>query len=92
MNMENKMILTGMTVNEIAEVLLEGIKEFLIQTSIEKENEEELLTISETCELLRVNKTTLWKHSKNGRLKKYGIGNRVYYKKNEVLASIISIN
>jgi hypothetical protein len=53
--------------------------------SIEDSNEDMLLSRAETAELLKIKFTTLWKHTKSGRLTCYGIGNKVYYKKNEVL-------
>lgn len=45
----------------------------------------ELLTSDETCEFFSFNRTTLWKHTKSGKLKSYGIGNRVYYKRSELV-------
>lgn len=51
-----------------------------------------LLSRKEACELLKINFTSLWKHTKSGKLKSYGIGNRVYYKKEEIMRSITRIN
>jgi hypothetical protein len=91
--MENKMIITGMTINELAQAIFEIFKEYITQQALSNSEEnDDLITIPETCKILRINKTTLWKHTKSGRLTKYGIGNRVYYKKTEVLASIVKIN
>lgn len=56
------------------------------------DDEEILLSRLETAKLLKINFTTLWKHTKTGKLKSYGIGNRVFYKKEEVLQSITRIN
>lgn len=50
--------------------------------------EPELITRDEVCTLLNFNKTTLHKHTKSGRLKSYGIGNRVLYKRSEVLEAV----
>lgn len=78
------------------EVILEKLEK--IQRAIEKlntpsiDNEEILLSRIETCELLKINFTTLWKHTKSGKLTSYGIGNRVYYKKGEVLNAVKKIN
>ena len=72
---------------------LESIERAIAKINIPAKNESEtLLTRKETCELLKINFTTLWKHTKSGKLKSYGIGNRVYYKKAEVLQSITRIN
>jgi hypothetical protein len=78
------------------ELILEKLER--IEIAIEKLNtpakndSETLLSRKETCELLRINFSSLWKHTKSGKLKSYGIGNRVYYKKEEVLNSITRIN
>jgi len=79
-----------MSIEELANALIS----FITQTSEvnNSSTDEELLSRTEACKLLSINKTTLWKHTKNGRLKSYGIGNRVYYKKHELLSSIIQIN
>lgn len=48
-------------------------------------NPEELLTREQTCELLQINLSTLHIWTTKGKLKAYGISNRRYYKKGEVL-------
>lgn len=51
----------------------------------------ELMTRKETADYLKINTTTLWHWTNKGKLKSYGIGNRVYYKRNEVIESIAEI-
>ena len=78
------------------ELILEKLER--IEIAIEKlnappKNEDEIiLSRLETAKLLKINLTSLWKHTKSGKLKSYGIGNRVFYKKNEVLKSLTRIN
>lgn len=78
------------------EIILEKLNS--IEKAIEKlnapkdNNEEILLSRIETCELLKINLSSLWKHTKSGKLTSYGIGNRVYYKKEEIMGSITKIN
>lgn len=78
------------------ELILERLER--IEIAIEKlnappKNEDEIiLTRLETAKLLKINLTSLWKHTKSGKLISYGIGNRVFYKKDEVLKSLIRIN
>ena len=78
------------------ELILERLER--IEIAIEKlnappKNEDEiLLTRLETAKLLKINLTSLWKHTKSGKLISYGIGNRVFYKKDEVLKSLTRIN
>jgi len=78
------------------EIILQKLNS--IEKAIEKlnassnNNSNTLLSADETCELIQIKRTTLWKWSKNGRLTSYVLGNRVYYKKAEVLNSIQRIN
>jgi len=51
----------------------------------------ELLTRAEVANLLNISIATLWNWEKQGILKKYGIGGRVYYKKSEILESLVEI-
>ena len=41
--------------------------------------------------LLKINLSTLWRWTKDGKLNAYGIGNRIFYKKDEILNSLIKI-
>lgn len=85
----SQIFLNGITVEQLAE-LLTPIVQSLISNQAFAENV--LLTREEVCKLLSFNKTSLWKHTKSGKLKSYGIGNRVYYKRNEVLAAVKPLN
>ena len=51
-----------------------------------------LLTREETAEMLKINLSTLNEWVKKGYLKVYSIGYRRYFKEEEVLNSLISIN
>jgi excisionase family DNA binding protein len=48
----------------------------------------EYLTRSELAEMLKCDISTIHNWTKKGKLKPYGIGNRVYYKRNEVESSL----
>jgi hypothetical protein len=87
--MTEKLFLCGITIEELANALKEILT---VPTTVNTRNEDELITREEACKLLSINKTSLWKHTKSGRLKSYGIGNRVYYKYNELLESIKPLN
>lgn len=65
----------------ITKNVLDGLKIRFKELQNKKE-QEILLTRTETAEYLKINSTTLWNWTKNGKLKAYGIGNRVYYKMN----------
>lgn len=90
MFMTAKIFLQGITIEQLAEALKP-----LVQSTEPKQQtstEDEFLTREEVCTFLNFNKTTLHKHTRSGRLKSYGIGNRVLYKKSEVLEAVKPIN
>jgi excisionase family DNA binding protein len=86
--MNNQIFLNGITLEQLAEALAP-----LIQTSQSALSQQsELIGRKEVCEMLGINLTSLWKHTKSGRLTSYGIGNRVLYKRSEVLEAITPLN
>ena len=77
--------------DEFKQIIKEAIKEELLEVrkKLEDKNSEILLTREETCEFLKINSTTLWHWTKNGKIDCYGIGNRRYYKKEDLLKSLV---
>lgn len=53
---------------------------------------EQLLTREQTASLLQVDLSTLWAWTKQGKLKSFGLGNRVYYKRSQIEESLIPLN
>ena len=88
--MNTQIFLNGITIEQLAEALQQLLS--IQVTNGLKQNENLLLTRDEVCAMLSFNKTSLWKHTKSGKLKSYGIGNRVYYKKDEVLNAVKPLN
>lgn len=88
--MDTQILLNGITLQQLAEAL-KPLLETLTQNE-QQPHEKEFITRDEVCKLLSFNKTSLWKHTKSGRLKSYGIGNRVLYKREEVLQAVKPIN
>ena len=86
--MNNQIFLNGITVQQLAQML----QPLLVVKTEEVIAENPFLTRDEVCKLLSFNKTSLWKHTKSGELKSYGIGGRVYYKRDEVLQALKPIN
>ena len=84
--MEAQIFLNGITVEQLAEALKPLLGN--VTTNEPKQPENDLMTREAVCKLLSVGKVTLWKHTKTGKLKSYGIGNRVMYKRNEVLEAV----
>jgi len=52
---------------------------------------DELLTIEEAVDLLKISKPTLWRWCKTGKLNKLAIGGRRYFRKTELLNSLKSM-
>lgn len=92
--MENAIMLHNLTPRDLEELITRVVKEQLQEfvKNVPTENPDELLTRAEACALLKINMTTLWNWSKKGRVISYGIGNRVYYKRGELMGSLIRIN
>ena len=89
--MEKSILLHNLTPDDLKQIIKEvfqsefnDFKKYLVAYEPEK-----LLTREETCELLKINSSTLWHWTKNGKVTCYGIANRRYYKKNELLEQLI---
>ena len=54
----------------------------------EKYENEDLMTREEAAKFLKINLSTLYYWTKNGKLNSYGIANRRYYKKSEILTCL----
>ncbi|WP_028871010.1 helix-turn-helix domain-containing protein [Psychroserpens burtonensis] len=86
--MKKQILFQGTTLNELVELLAESNKSQVLELFRKlnnKEDQTELLTRTEACELLKIDSSTLWAWSKKGKIKAYGISNRRYYKRTELL-------
>ena len=81
-----------LTKDELKGIISNSIQEVIKKSSVKEKKEEELFTRDEASNLLKINLSTLWRWTKDGKLSAYGIGNRVFYKKDELLKSLIKIN
>lgn len=77
-------------VQEMTSIIRKELEE--LKDSFQPKEPEEYLTRKETAALLKINITTLYNHTKTGKLKSYGLGNRVYYKRSEIESRIIPLN
>jgi excisionase family DNA binding protein len=85
-----QIIIQGYTLEQLAEALKPLLHQ---QTQTETVPDlEELLTRKQACKLLSVCLSTLDKHTKNGNIKNYGIGNRILFKRKDLLECIQPIN
>lgn len=56
------------------------------QKSLQKDDD--LLTRDEACKFLKIDSSTLWAWTNKGKVKAYGIGNRRYYKRSELIEAL----
>jgi hypothetical protein len=92
--MSNSIILQGTTPEELVQLIQESFKNQLQDLRKELQNttsEDELLTREETCNLLKINSSTLWSWTNKGKVKAYGIANRRYYKRSELNEALIEL-
>lgn len=79
---------------ELVELINTSVKnlfnDFLKEITIN--NSDELLTPPQVCDLLQIDNSTLWRWGQKGKVKTYGISGRRYYKKNELLESLVPVN
>lgn len=81
------------TPEQLKEEILNGVQNQIneLKKHFEPKEPTEYLTRREVANLLGVNLTTLNNWTRKGILKSYGIGGRVYYKRNEVENAIIEL-
>jgi hypothetical protein len=92
--MEQQVFLTGTTAEQLVNLISENVKSQLIdfRKSLQSnEANDELLTRDETCKLLQIDSSTLWAWTNKGKVTCYGIANRRYYKRSELMQSLIEL-
>ncbi|MCA6423515.1 MAG: helix-turn-helix domain-containing protein [Flavobacterium sp.] len=89
--MEKSIMLHCITPEELKQIIKEVIKEELLEVrkQLQEKDSDVLMSRQETCEFLKISITTLWQWTKKGKIESYGIGNRVYYKKEDLLKSLV---
>ncbi len=86
--------LINLSAEQLQTAIVEGVKIQLDELKKEFQPKEptEWLTRNEVKQLLKVDLSTVHNWTKKGKLKAYGIGNRVYYKSSEIEKALIQIN
>jgi len=88
--MTNSILLQNVSPESLTELIKEGVKSQLddFVKELQVHNPDELLTREQTCEFLQIDSSTLWHWTNKGKVTAYGIGNRRYYKKAELLENL----
>jgi hypothetical protein len=89
--MDKQILLSCISPEELKQLIKEVIKEEFLdfKKNLAIHESDALLTRSETCEFLKIDSSTLWSWTKKGKISCYGIGARRYYKKGDLLKSLV---
>ena len=84
--MTQSTILNNVSPEELTETILKGVDERInqLKANFQPKEPTDYLTRKEVKDLLKVDLSTVHNWTKKGKLKSYGIGNRVYFKRHEV--------
>lgn len=88
--MEKLIILQGLTVEELLKNV-ETIVQVKLEEHLQKHSSKtsvRYLSTKEVCEILQISKPTLYDWTKQGLINSYRISTRVYYKSDEIDASL----
>lgn len=91
--MQNSILLQNVTPEQLQNEIIKGVKNELeqLKKDFQPKQPSEYLTRNEVAEMLKIDLSSVHNWTKKGKLKAYGIGGRVYYKRNEVENSIIEL-
>ncbi len=88
--MVDSILLQNLNTVDLKELIKDGVRSQLndFKETLQTHNPDELLTREQTCKFLQIDSSTLWHWTNKGKVKAYGIGNRRYFKKLELLESL----
>jgi hypothetical protein len=78
-------------ITELTAAILSGMTSMLKESRDEDLNAKTWLTSKETESILKISSVTRWNWSNDGILKSYKIGNRLRYRKDEVMRALIRL-
>ena len=78
---------------QLQEAIIKGVKVEIdnLQKNFQPKQPEELMTRNEVKDFLKVDLSTVHNWTKKGKLKSYGLGHRIYYKRSEVEQAILPL-
>jgi len=94
--MDKTILLHEISPEDLTEIIRKAVRAeltaFLLELNVDKNDPYVLLSRAEACDLLKVSLTTLWNWTKADKVKAYRMGNRIFYKKKELLESLVKLN
>ena len=88
----NQIIFDVLSKEELQDLIGKSLEEVIKNNSKNIPPDQELLTREEACMLLKVDSSTLWRWTNKGKITAYGIGSRRFYKKEELMSSLIKLD
>ena len=81
------------TPEQLQDEIIKGVKSELqqLKKDFQPKRPSEYLTRNEVAEMLKIDLSSVHNWTKKGKLKAYGIGGRVYYKRDEVENAIVEL-
>lgn len=83
------------TPSELQELIELSVKSQLdeIKKNLSQNNQnDKILSKDETAKFLKIDLSTLYRWTKKGKIKAFGIGNRVYYSMSDIMNALIPLN
>tara|TARA_A100001015_G_scaffold263983_1_gene311301 strand:+ start:330 stop:611 length:282 start_codon:yes stop_codon:yes gene_type:complete len=88
---KNQIIFDVLSKEELEDLIGKSLEEVLKNNPFNCPPDQELLTREEACKLLKVSLTTLWRWTNNGKITAYGIGYKRFYKKEELINTLVQL-
>ena len=89
---KNQIIFDVLSKEELGDLIGKSLEEVIKNNPQNIPPDQELLTRDEACKLLKVDSSTLWRWTNKGKITAYGIGSRRFYKKEELMNSLVKLN
>ena len=89
---KNQIIFDVLSKEELGDLIGKSLEEVIKNNPFNHLPDQELLTREEACMLLKVDSSTLWRWTNQGKIIAYGIGSKRFYKKEELLNSLIKLD
>lgn len=88
--MDNSILLQNVSPEQLTELMVKVFKTELedFKKNLNTNDPDILLTRAEACEFLKIEQTTLYHWVKSGKVLCYGIANRRFFKKSDLLNSL----
>ncbi len=87
-----KIILESITTEELVNELVSKVQTVLAEQPKEDTDKDKLLSRAEVTEMLQISLVTLWNWTNKGILIAHRLGNKIFYKKHEILNALQEIN